>query len=187
VTPSITAWERQIVERLNRDFWSADHRVDKKDKQRKSLALAIVENGSKVMKTRWWAGVLFTAVLAVTASAALAQYQGRERSAQSRETHTQYNDGERQAAHDWYNQHQDRPPVGFRPSDRLPPEAESRLQPGATFDRDLRRRAHPVPPDLRRRLPNPPSGYRHVAVGGHIALIDRQNHISDVIHLEINK
>jgi hypothetical protein len=50
----------------------------------------------------------------------------------------------------------------------------------------LRAKSHPLPQDLRRQLPPPPPDSRYVAVGGHIAQVDRRNRVQDVIHLELN-
>jgi Ni/Co efflux regulator RcnB len=96
----------------------------------------------------------------------------------------QFDDHSRQTTRDWYNQHQNRPPVGLRSQDRLSSEQEARLQPGKPLDPDLRQRAHPVPQDLSRQLPPPPRNHRYVAIGGHVGLVDNVNHtLRDVIHL----
>jgi hypothetical protein len=42
---------------------------------------------------------------------------------------------------------------------------------------------YPAPPDLRRQLPRPDKGNRYVAVGGHVAVVDRGNIVHDVIHI----
>ena len=102
--------------------------------------------------------------------------------AQDRE-HTQFDEHDQKVAHDWYNQHQDRPPAGFRNQDRLSADEESRFREGAVMDHDLRRKAHSAPPDLVRQLPPPPSNHRYVAVGGHVGLIDNNYNVKAVIHL----
>jgi Ni/Co efflux regulator RcnB len=123
------------------------------------------------MKTRYrYAAALTIALLATTGAWA----QG----------HTQFDEHDRQATRDWYNQHQSNPPRGLRPQDRVTPEQESRLVPGQPFSRDLRHQAHYVPADLRHHLPPPPPRHAYVAVGGHVALVDAAHHIlRDVIHL----
>jgi hypothetical protein len=68
----------------------------------------------------------------------------------------------------------------------LRPDEESRLQPGSTLDSHLRSKAHPLPPDLSRELPPPPRDSRYIALGGHVAQVDKRNHVQDVIHLELN-
>ena len=97
---------------------------------------------------------------------------------------TQFDDHARQTANDWYNQHQDRPPIGLRPQDRLSADQESRLQPGKPLDPDLRQRVHSVPSDLSRQLPPAPPNHRYVAIGGHVGLVDQRTQtLRDVIHL----
>jgi Ni/Co efflux regulator RcnB len=122
----------------------------------------------------------------VTATASVqAQTRPSDRgSNQDRQRATQFDDHARQATRDWYSQHQNRPPVGLRTQDRLSSDQESRLQPGRPLDPDLRRREHPVPRDLSRQLPPPPSNHRYVAIGGHVGIVDSVTHIlRDVIHL----
>jgi hypothetical protein len=96
----------------------------------------------------------------------------------------QFDDHARQTTQDWYSQHQSGPPVGLRAQDRLSTDQESRLQPGRPLDADLRQHAHPVPRDLSRQLPTPPSNHRYVAIGGHVGMVDtRTQTLRDVIHL----
>jgi Ni/Co efflux regulator RcnB len=106
------------------------------------------------------------------------------RANEGRPESTQFDDHARQTVRDWYGQHQNRPPAGLRPQDRLSAAQESRLQPGRRLDPALRQREHAVPGDLSRRLPPPPPNHRYVAIGGHVGLVDDVNHIlRDVIHL----
>jgi Ni/Co efflux regulator RcnB len=104
-------------------------------------------------------------------------------SAQTRQGHTQFDDKDRQTTTEWYNQHKDHPPAGFRDQDRLTAEQEGRLREGEKLDNDLRKRVKPVPEDLRRRLPPPPSDHRYVAIGGHVGLIDNNFQVKAVIRL----
>jgi Ni/Co efflux regulator RcnB len=97
--------------------------------------------------------------------------------------HTQFDDKDRQTTTDWYNQHKSHPPAGLRNQDRLPPNQESQVREGAVLDRNMRKRVHPIPQDLGRQLPPPPSDHRYVAVGGHIGLIDNNFQVKAVIHL----
>jgi Ni/Co efflux regulator RcnB len=97
--------------------------------------------------------------------------------------HTQFDEKDRQTTTDWYNQHKNHPPAGLRSQDHLSPDEESRLQEGRVMDNDLRKKVHPVPEDLRRRLPDPPSDHRYVAIGGHVGLIDNSFQVKAVIHL----
>jgi len=94
-----------------------------------------------------------------------------------------FNDHDRQAAHDYANQHKnDR---GFREQDHLSPQYESRLQEGYVMDKDMRKMCRPAPPDLVRGLAPAPAGYRYVVIGGHVCLVDHDYRIHDTIHLEI--
>ena len=96
----------------------------------------------------------------------------------------QFDDHGRQVTHDWYNQHQNRPPVGLRSQDRLSSDQESRLQAGRKLDPDLYQRVHTVPSTLSRQLPAPAPNHRYVAIGGHIGIMDNATHIlRDVINL----
>jgi hypothetical protein len=97
--------------------------------------------------------------------------------------HTQFDEKDRQNATDWYSQHKNNPPAGFRSKDNLNAEQESRLREGAPLDKDLRKRVHPAPEDLRRRLPDPPPDHRYVAIGGHVGLIDNHFQVKAIIHL----
>jgi Ni/Co efflux regulator RcnB len=128
------------------------------------------------MKMRW---ATFS-VMAVLVIGGAKQVWGLQ---QAQHGQPQYNEHDRQATKDWYNQHGDKAPIGLRAQDRKP-AYEQQLQPGSVLSAPLRRIVHPVPPELARNLSKPPSGYRHVAVGGHIALIDRKYHVYDVIHPE---
>jgi Ni/Co efflux regulator RcnB len=135
------------------------------------------------MKSRLCATVCALALLTAT-SAVEAQSRPSDRGNQDRQASTQFDDHARQTTNTWYEQHQTRPPVGFRAQDRLSADQESRLQPGRPLDPDLRKIAHPVPRDLSRQLPQPPANHRYVAIGGHVGMVDQRNQtLRDVIHL----
>jgi len=125
------------------------------------------------MRTYWLSTALAVALLGLSGTWALAQDRENPR----------FNDHDRQVARDWSNQHQTHAPAGFRSQDRLSADEESRLREGAPLDRDLRRKVHPVPHDLERQLPPPPSSHKYVAIGGHIGLIDNRFQLKAVIHL----
>jgi hypothetical protein len=126
-------------------------------------------------------------ILAVGIGAILALSPTAARAQSDRQGHTQFDDKDRQTASDWYNQHKDHPPAGFRDQDRLNAEQESRLREGAPLDRDLRKKVHPAPEDLTRRLPPPAPDHRYVAIGGHVGLIDNHYQVKAVIHLHDNR
>lgn len=112
-------------------------------------------------------------------------YDQRDRDDRWRRDRDRFGDNDRRAVREWYWQHRDRPPMGFRDRDRRL-EFEPRFQPGFVFDWQMRRNARPVPYELVQRLAPPPPGYRYVVIGGHICLIDSGYRIHDVIHLEFN-
>jgi Ni/Co efflux regulator RcnB len=121
-------------------------------------------------------------LIALSGTTALAQDRQQRRD-QNREGHTQFDNNDQQAARDWYQQHRDHPPAGFRNQDRLSADEESRLREGEVLDRNLRRKVHSAPHDLTRRLPPPARNHRYVTIGGHVGLIDNQNRVKAVIHL----
>ncbi len=113
------------------------------------------------------------AVLAFSGAMALAQDRGHDR----------FDDHDQQVARDWYSQHRDHPPMGFRNEDRLSADEESRFREGAVLDRHLRGRMHAAPHDLVTQLPPPARHHRYVVIGGHVGMIDNRNHVKAIIHL----
>lgn len=136
------------------------------------------------MNTHWLVTLSATAGLVLMSTGGASAQQDRRD--QNPQGHTQFDDKDRQTTTDWYNQHKDHPPAGFRSQDRLSADQESRLREGAPLDKDLRKKVRPVPEDLRRRLPPPPSDHRYVAIGGHVGLIDNTFQVKGVIHLHDN-
>ena len=130
--------------------------------------------------------VCATMLPALTVTSARSQDRGNGRNGQNNQDHPAFTEHDQKVTHDWYNQHRDNAPAGLRDKDKLSPDQESRLRPGAVLDPDLRRNAHPVPRDLSRQLPPPQPNHRYVAVGGHVASVDNHNRVQDVIHLELN-
>jgi Ni/Co efflux regulator RcnB len=119
--------------------------------------------------------------LAIGAAAVLLALSGGTALAQER--HDRFDDRDQQTAREWYNQHKDHPPVGFRNEDRLSADEESRLREGEVLDKHLRHKMHSAPHDLARQLPPPQHGNRYVVIGGHVGMIDSRNHVKAVIHL----
>jgi len=101
-----------------------------------------------------------------------------------RENHNRFDDHDRQAAREWYEQHRDY--RGVRENDRLTPEYENRLREGYVMDYQMRRMARPAPYELVQRFGPPPPGYRYVIVNGHVVLVDRGYRVHDVMHFELN-
>jgi Ni/Co efflux regulator RcnB len=124
--------------------------------------------------------------LAIGAGAALFAlfaFSGAIALAQDRGGHMQFDDHDQQVTRDWYKQHKDHPPAGFRNEDRLSADEEARLREGAILDKDLRRKVHTAPRELTRHLPPPAHNHKYVAIGGHIGLIDNRNQVKAIIHL----
>jgi Ni/Co efflux regulator RcnB len=122
-----------------------------------------------------------TVSLAIGAAAVLLAFSGGTAFAQER--HDRFDDRDQQVTRDWYNQHKDHPPVGFRNEDRLSADEETSFHEGVVLDRHLRHKMHSAPRDLVRQLPPPEHGRRYVVIGGHIGMIDNRNHVHAVIHL----
>lgn len=134
------------------------------------------------MTSMWLISAVLTGLFSLTSSAVPAQ--GHSRDQNDRESHTKFDNRDRQAARKWYNEHRENLPQGFRDEDRLRPEEESRLQLGVALDANTRKRVRPAPVDLLRRLPPPPRHYRYALVNEHLLLVeDRTWNISDIIHL----
>jgi len=134
------------------------------------------------MKKHFCAGVCVVAMLTFCSGIAVAQ-QDRSQSRANQDQHTQFDYHDKKVTTDWYSQHRDKAPAGFRDKDRLSTDEESRLRPGAQLDTDLRHKEHSVPRDLGRQLPPPPRNHKYVAIGLHVALVDNTNHVKDVIHV----
>ena len=124
-----------------------------------------------MFKAQWYAVGLGIALL-IPANIARAQ------------EHKQFDEHDRQVANDWYNQHKSNPPAGLRSKDRLSAELDSRIKPGETLDKNMRKKAYAAPRDLRRKLPVAPAHHEYQMIGGHLVLVDTSDHrIRDVIHL----
>jgi hypothetical protein len=95
--------------------------------------------------------------------------------------HHKFDDRDREITQTWCRQHRDRLPVGFRDVDRLPPQLDARLQVGIVLDLDLRKQIHPLPTDLLRQLPAPPTGVQYIAIGGHVGLVDAAHRLHDLL------
>jgi len=127
--------------------------------------------------------LLATLALGVLTCGGLLAQDRQQRGAQDQQGHTQFDQHDQQVTRDWYRQNQAHPPAGLRSQDRLSADEESRLQEGATLDRNMRKKIHPAPPELTRQLPPPASNHRYVAIGGHVGLIDNNFQVKAVIHL----
>lgn len=96
-----------------------------------------------------------------------------------------YSDHDRDEMRRWYHDEGDRLPPGLAKRDRLPPGLERQLRVRGTLPPGLRKKMMPCPVELERRLPPPPPGYGHFAIGGHIVLVNRSSYmVLDIFHFE---
>jgi hypothetical protein len=79
---------------------------------------------------------------------------------------------ERDILRSWHHEHQNNLPPGLAKRDRLPPGLESQLRERGTLPPGLQKKIVPLPADLARRMPPPPSGCSRVIIGGNIVLMD---------------
>src|SRR5215472_14018832 len=78
-----------------------------------------------------------------------------------------YRDHDRDDMRRWYHDQDDHLPPGLAKPDRLPPGLEKQLRVRGTLPPGLRKKMMPVSVELERRLPPPPLGCAHFAVGRH--------------------
>ncbi|MGD0484621.1 MAG: hypothetical protein ABSB58_08185 [Gemmatimonadales bacterium] len=141
------------------------------------------------MKTRWLMAAAAFALL-TTSNPAVAQGRGRgndqQNRGQAKKATRQFAAHDRQAAEQWSQQHRAAPPRGFRRTDRLPPQYETRIAPGYVFDAYARQRSYPAPADMVRGFSPPPPGFRYLVIGGNVVLVDNGYQVHDVIRLQVN-
>jgi hypothetical protein len=129
--------------------------------------------------------MLAVAVIALAGSAAFAQGRGpgqqRDKGDNATNAKVQnasvqvtfgFGSKERDVLRGWYNEHQNNLPPGLAKRDRLPPGLESQLRERGTLPPGLQKKIVPLPVDLARRMPPPPSGCSRVIIGGNIVLMD---------------
>jgi hypothetical protein len=113
------------------------------------------------------------------------QNHGQNNDEWNRQHHTAFNDQDRQATRDWYQQHQHGLGAGWRQRDRLSPDMEGRLRPGARLDPALRRQMHSLPGDLSRRYGPAPRNYRYGIIGGNVVMLDNNDQVREVFRLDV--
>jgi hypothetical protein len=125
-----------------------------------------------------------TVMLAFAAGPALARQPVSGQNDRGRVAeHMKFDDHDRQVTRSWYDSHQRALPAGFRATDRFSPEVELQFQEGYVIDRPMRGEVHSVPSALLRLLAPAPRTYRYVVIEGHVALIDQDYRVRDVIHV----
>jgi hypothetical protein len=98
--------------------------------------------------------------------------------------HHSYREHDREL-HDWYRAHNDHLPPGLAKKDRLPPGLERQLVTRGTLPPGLRGYMRPCPVEVVHYLPPAPAGYMHIAIGGNIALVNKNTYfVLDVFHFE---
>ena len=96
-----------------------------------------------------------------------------------------FNDQDRQATRDWYEQNRDRLGAGWRNDDRLSPAMQARLRTGEPLDPDLRQHMYWVPPELSERYGPAPRGYRYAIIGGNVVMLDDAYQVHDIFSLDV--
>jgi len=149
------------------------------------------------MMTRRWMDMLAAGLLTLMSSAAFAQGrgQGQERdrndnhakaSTQNASVQIEFSSRERDVLRSWYGEHKNNLPPGLAQHDRLPPGLASQLRERGTLPPGLQKKIMPVPADLARRLPPPPSGCSRVIIGGNIVLMDiKTSYVHAVFQFDI--
>jgi hypothetical protein len=128
--------------------------------------------------------VCTTVMTALTVGTALARQPAAEQNDRVRVSeHMRFDDHDRQVTRTWYEGHQRTLPIGFRANDRFSPAVEVQFQDGYVIERPMRGEVHSVPSALLRLLAPAPRTYRYVVIEGHVALIDRDYRVHDVIHV----
>jgi hypothetical protein len=147
------------------------------------------------MKSKFWLCLLVAAVLGIW-TPALADDHGHGHGKKNHghgddddqgHGHSKhyYSDHDRDEMRGWYHDQDDHLPPGLAKRDRLPPGLERQLRVRGTLPPGLRKKMMPCPVELERRLPPPPPGYGHFAIGGHIVLVNRSSYmVLDIIHFE---
>lgn len=79
---------------------------------------------------------------------------------------------ERVLISDWFRFNRGGLPPGLAKRDRLPPGLEKQLRERGTLPPGLQKKVQPLPYDLERQLRRLPAGYRRVALGGNVILLN---------------
>src|SRR5262249_30170505 len=77
----------------------------------------------------------------------------------------------------WFRTNRSGLPPGLAKRDRLPPGLEKQLRERGTLPPGLQKRVQPLPPELERQLHQLPTGYRRVAIGGNVILMDERTSV----------
>jgi Ni/Co efflux regulator RcnB len=135
------------------------------------------------MRSKWWL-CIGTVLILLVSGAALDDEHGHGHGKGKGHGHGDddqgrqyYSDHDRDEMRGWYRDQGDRLPPGLAKRDRLPPGLERQLRVRGTLPPGLRKKMMPCPVELERRLPPPPPGYGHFAIGGHVVLVNRNTYM----------
>ena len=141
------------------------------------------------MRTRKWIATIAVTILLSSSSMAFAQGKGHGKGHDKHGDDDQdaqfYRPHDRELLRGWYDEHSDQLPPGLAKKDRLPPGLEKQLVRRGTLPLGLQKRLQLCPEELERQLFPPPPDCAHVAIGGHLVLLNRKtNIIVDIFHFE---
>lgn len=90
---------------------------------------------------------------------------------------------DREVIRDYYqDRYSNLPPGLAKRGGNLPPGLQKHLERDGTLPPGLQKRIQPFPPELERRLPQLPEGYRRVTLGVDIMILDRRTQrIVDIV------
>jgi len=77
----------------------------------------------------------------------------------------------------WFRTNRSGLPPGLAKRDRLPPGLEKQLRERGTLPPGLQKKVQPLPFDLERQLHRLPTGYRRVAIGGNVILMNEKTSV----------
>jgi len=85
-----------------------------------------------------------------------------------------FREEERVVIKNWFRTNRSGLPPGLAKRDRLRPGLEKQLRERGTLPPGLQKKLQPLPPELEGQLRVLPTGYRRVAVGGHVILMNEK-------------
>jgi len=129
------------------------------------------------MKSRKWMCALVAALIALSCTVTVAKEHGQGRGKDKEKHEYRYSRRDRDEMRGWYRGYRGDLPPGLAKRDRLPPGLERQLRVRGMLPPGLRDQIRPCPVDLVRMLPPPPPDCEHVAIGGHIVLLNRQTYM----------
>lgn len=135
------------------------------------------------MKARWVLITIAATLMVFVGSRAFAQDNNNDKKWDKE--HPMFNQQEHEFVKKWWSEHQNNPPEGLRPEDKLPPDLEAQLKPGFILDQKWRdERVHHMPASLVFHLRKPPIPYVAYLIGGHLVLVNHTEwRVADIINV----